>query len=220
MEQTPLLALRTGRIEGWKYTHHVVDLGTLRLPSGRLEASDPFVALGEGMVVRVPPGEYPVRVTVVDVSDAQDGSHLREAWLSVILADGEPATTPRLTPDGVTPEPGLVYGVGVDAGTVAFADQEAVGRCMPPPMTWYDEVYDTGRPDSWFALMDSAEHLGPGLANITMPHATASENVVLSHSGWGDGFFPVVGGYDTDGRLLSVHIDLLVEDPEDDRPSA
>ncbi len=48
MEQTPLLALRTGRIEGWKYTHHVVDLGTLRLPSGRLEASDPFVALGEG----------------------------------------------------------------------------------------------------------------------------------------------------------------------------
>jgi hypothetical protein len=33
-------------VPGWKYGHHVVELGTLRVPSGRLEASDPFVGLG------------------------------------------------------------------------------------------------------------------------------------------------------------------------------
>lgn len=220
MDQVPVLALSTGRVPGSRYAHHVVELGTLRLPSGRLEASDPFVHLGEGMVVRVPPGEYPVRATVADVSDAQDRSHLREAWLSVVLADGEPATSETLVPEGVTPEPDLVHGVAVAAGTVAFVDHDAVAPCMPPPSSdWGEDVFDTGRDDSWFALMDSAEHLAPGFANITMPRATAGENVVLSHSGWGDGFYPVVGSYDAGGRLLAVHIDLLVDTPaEDDDP--
>ncbi|MGI5128701.1 DUF4241 domain-containing protein [Pseudonocardia sp. CA-107938] len=58
--------------------------------------------------------------------------------------------------------------------------------------------------------MDSPEHLMEGCANIELPLATAGENVVLAHSGWGDGVFPVLCTVDADGRLLAVHIDLLV----------
>lgn len=105
----------------------------------------------------------------------------------------------------------------MDAGTVAFADADAVARCMPAG-DWYQDVFDTGRDDSWFALMDSPTHFAEGCANIVLPGATAGENVVLAHSGWGDGFYPVVGAYDATGRLLSVHIDLLVEEPEDGQP--
>ena len=32
--------------------------------------------------------------------------------------------------------------------------------------------------------------------------ATASENVVLSHSWWGDGLYPVLGAYDSTGGPL------------------
>ena len=63
--------------------------------------------------------------------------------------------------------------------------------------------------------MDSAEHLVAGCANIVMPLATAGENVILSHSGWGDGLYPVVGSYDATGRLLAVHIDLQVDESPD-----
>ena len=90
---------------------------------------------------------------------------------------------------------------------------------MPPEddsTDWYDLLFDSGEPTSWFELMDSADHYREGSANITMPLATAGENVVLSHSGWGDGFYPVVTTHAADGTLLGVHIDLLVAGPDED----
>ena len=183
----------------------VVDLGVLRVPSGRVEACDPFVTLGDGPVFEVEPGDYPVRVTVADV----------EAYLSLVLADGEPASVEAAQP---------VRGRGivcVDAGAVAFVDHDAVATAMPPQDDWYD-VFDSGEPDSWFSLMDSPDHYRRGAVNIVMPRAGAGENVVLSYSGWGDGVYPVMLTRDADGAPLGLHIDLGVvggfasEDEEDD----
>ncbi|MDQ4089432.1 MAG: DUF4241 domain-containing protein [Actinomycetota bacterium] len=200
-------ALYEGRITeaGKDRTLTVHDLGTLKVPSGKVEASDPFVNLGEsGVVIEVPPGEYPVRVTVADVSDEQDGSHDREAYLSLVLADGVPAAV----------EEAHEHGVMVDAGTVAFADAEAIARCMPEG-DWYD-LFDDGSDESWFSRMDDPTHLREGCANIVMPRADAGENVVLSHSGWGDGIYPVVRTRDASGRVLGLHIDLFVVGGDDE----
>ncbi|QNE19807.1 DUF4241 domain-containing protein [Kribbella qitaiheensis] len=213
-------ALRPGPVlvddETWSLTVH--DLGILRVPSGRLEASDPFVNLGEGQVIDVPPGDYPVRVTVADVSDEQDGSHLREAYLSVVLADGEAAdVVPATRSDEELPVEEY-WVVAVDAGTVGFADAEAIPAAMPAG-DWYEEVFDNDTDDSWFSLMDSEQHLIAGCANIVMPAAKAAENVVLAHSGWGDGVYPVVCTVDADGKPLAIHIDLLVVgDVDEDEP--
>ena len=183
----------------------VVDLGVLRVPSGRVEACDPFVTLGDGPVFEVEPGDYPVRVTVADV----------EAYLSLVLADGEPASV-----EAAQPVRGRGF-VCVDAGAVAFVDHDAVATAMPPQDDWYD-VFDSGEPDSWFSLMDSPDHYRRGAANIVMPRAGAGENVVLSYSGWGDGVYPVMLTRDADGAPLGLHIDLGVvgefasEDEEDD----
>ena len=187
----------------------VVDLGVLRVPSGRVEACDPFVTLGDGPVFEVEPGDYPVKVTVADVS------HEREAYLSLVLADGEPASV-----EAAQPVRGRGF-VCVDAGAVAFVDHDAVATAMPPQDDWYD-VFDSGEPDSWFSLMDSSDHYRRGAANIVMPRAGAGENVVLSYSGWGDGVYPVMLTRDADGAPLGLHIDLGVvggfasEDEEDD----
>ena len=72
------------------------------------------------------------------------------------------------------PETGKYWGVGVDAGTVAFCDHEAVAECMPEETEdapWYEVVFDSERDDSWFALMDSPDHIRSGVANIVMPLA-------------------------------------------------
>ena len=199
----------------------VHELGVLRVPSGTLGAADPFVALDRPITVRIPPGDHPVAVTIADVSTQRDGSHLREAYLSLIISDAPPATIePVPGPDG-PPEPGSFFGVAVDAGTVAFFDADAVETSMPNDGdTWYDEVFDTGEPGSWFDIMDSEAPLRPGTANIEMPSAQAGENVILAHSGWGDGLYPLLQTLDADGRLTGVHIDLqVVGSPPDAEPA-
>lgn len=35
-------------------------------------------------------------------------------------------------------------------------------------------------------------------------------DTVILQSGWGDGTYPVIGGYDANGNLERVHIDFLV----------
>ncbi|MFC4627914.1 DUF4241 domain-containing protein [Promicromonospora alba] len=218
----PFFALLPGTPDGTPHPQTVHDLGVLHVPSGRVEASDPYVALGDGLVATVPPGSYPVRVTVADVSEARDGSHPREAYLSLVVSDAAPVAEVRLvSPDGAEPPTGdEFYGVGVDAGTVAYTDAGAAAACMPPREDdWYEDLFDNGTDQSWFSLQDDPDHYRNGCANITLPLATAGENIVLSHSGWGDGFYPVVSTHDADGALLGLHIDLLVagpEEPEDD----
>ena len=156
-------------------------------------------------------------MTLADVSQRQDGSHLRETYLSVIIADRDVARIMAVTPDGEEPygHDASFIGIPVDAGTVGFVDVEAVERCMPDAV-WFDEVFDNDTDESWFSLLDSADHLREGSANIVMPLATDGENVVLTHSGWGDGVYPVLKTYDADGNLLGVHIDLFVDEREDD----
>ncbi|MDO5067931.1 MAG: DUF4241 domain-containing protein [Propionibacteriaceae bacterium] len=200
----------------------VVDLGTLKVPSGLVDVSDPFVNLSESLPFPVSPGEYPVKVTIADVSLAQDGSHLREAYLSLVLGPGKAVSVEPAEPQGKVNPNELEDGywcIFVDAGTVGFADAEAVKTCMPTPSTsWYSELFDHGGEDSWFNLMDSPTHYRAGAANIVLPKAEHGENLVLSHSGWGDGAYPVVLTRDAEGNPVGLHIDLqiLIKDENDD----
>lgn len=118
-------------------------------------------------------------------------------------------------PPGHEPLPdGEFYGIPVDAGTVAFADVVGVETGMPSG-NWYDDLFDPPTGDGWFNRMDDPSHYRAGVANIPIPNASNGENVVLSHSGWGDGFYPVVTTFDEAECLLAVHIDLMVVAPEE-----
>jgi hypothetical protein len=104
-------ALRTGTAplgDGRHGKLTVLDLGNLRIPSGAVGACDPFVNLDQPLVVDVPPGGYPVRVTIADVSPKQDGSHLREAYLSLVLSPAEPMAVEAAAGKGGPPPDGQV----------------------------------------------------------------------------------------------------------------
>lgn len=213
--------------DGRRVQLSVTGLGELSVESGRLGACDPFAYLYDPVALPVTAGRYPVRVTVADVSEAQDGSHLREAYLSVVLSDAESTAVEAAPNEAGVPDDGAYWGVAVDAGTVAFVDADAVERCMPGAGSdWYSDVFDTGGDDGWFAQMDSDSPYPAGSANIVLPLASDGENVVLSHSGWGDGFFPLLRTVAADGTVTGIHIDLLVvgepeqEAPQPDQPVA
>lgn len=195
----------------------VVQCGSIYLPTGKLVACDPFAF----MQVRnnphaiVPPGRYPVIVTLADVSEKLDRSHIREAYASILLKEGQESyrRTLPLTKEG-EPTPELkddeYIGFPVDAGTACFVDDSTISTGMPDPKTWLSELFENERSDSWFNQMDNPNHIREGIANITLPLAKNGENLVLFHSGWGDGVYPVVGSFDESDTLLAVHIDFSV----------
>lgn len=226
MDTTEFFALHSGQVplpDGRLVQSKVVDLGPLRVRSGKLAASDPFVNLEEPLVIPVRRGTHRAAATLVDVSDAQDWSHVREAYLSLVLSDAASVSVDGApTVDG-SPGDDAFYGVYVDAGTVSFTDAKAIRRGMPRDSAdWYDSVFDTGEDDSWFSQMDADGPLPAGLANLVLPRARWGQNLVLCHSGWGDGFYPLLRSLDADGNPTGIHIDLLVarEENEDDEPEA
>jgi hypothetical protein len=216
MEISEFYALRTGPAPlpaDWDAVLAVQDLGVLRVPSGQLGACDPFWALERPVVIPIPAGNYPVRVTVADVSEEHDGSHLREAYVSIVISDAETASLGAAAGTDGPPPPEQFLGVGVDAGTVAFVDAAAVLPSMPAdPATWNADVFGAG----WFAQLDADTPYPAGLANIVLPLARNGENIVLAHSGWGDGSYPLYATRDADGQLTGIHLDLLVVGTDDD----
>ncbi len=198
----------------------LIDCGTLSLSSGKLVVCDPFAGLRkqDNLYVEVPKGRFRVIVTLADVSDAKDGSHMREAY-ATILFDEEAIEVCRkiITPvkgakavRAQIEDDGTYAGFFVDAGTASFVDAASVSKFMPSEDVWYKQVFENTRDDSWFKLMDNPDHIRVGLANIKLPLASQGENIILVHSGWGDGVYPVIGGYDKAGKLVRVHIDFQV----------
>jgi Lon protease-like protein len=217
------------------YLMSVVDCGFLVMPTGRLVACGPYFGLqdsGDGFF-QVPPGRYRVLATLADVSDANDGSHIRVAYASLMLDEAAYEATRRIIVppvEGVTcpPEMGddnVFRGFGVDAGTACFVDDGAIADSLR--QEFWELVFDNGRRDGGLSLLNSVQHLRKGLANFPLPHAPGGGNMIAFHSGWRDGrysWFPVVGGYDASGRLVRLHIDFFVVPPgergEPFKPSA
>jgi hypothetical protein len=152
---------------------------------------------------------------VADVSENFDRSEIREAYATVRIAPGTDAYR-RALPLACEGESRAAFsddnvtGFGVDAGTACFVDDEAVAKFMPTDVDWYETFFDNGYGDSWFAQMDDPNHIRFGLANITLPLAQNGENILIIHSGWGDGAYPVVGSFNATDQLVAVHIDFLL----------
>jgi hypothetical protein len=194
-----------------------VPCGNLTVPTGQLVACDPFAFMraGGNPFVPCPTGTFPVHVTLAEVSERQDRSHIREAYASITFRSGN-ATHRRplaLARKGETAPvlKGDEYaGFQVDAGTACFVDDALTKSCMPGEGTRLAELFENDRDDCWFARMDDPAHIRAGIANIKLPLGHNGENLILFHSGWGDGHFPVIGSFDAQGQLIAVRIDFFV----------
>jgi len=216
-------ALREGarvHVGDHHYVLSCVDCGFLVMPTGRLVACDPFAALEKtgNLSISVAPGRYRVVVTLADVSAAHDGSHMREAYATLLLDEDAREVSRRvITPradDAPAPPDGEYYGFPIDAGSACFVDDGALAACMPDndhgDNNWMERFFCNDSPDCWFERMDDPQHIRAGVANIALPNAASGENIIVFHSGWGDGLYPLIGGYDATDRLIRVHIDFDV----------
>ncbi|MGC1209910.1 MAG: DUF4241 domain-containing protein [Micromonospora sp.] len=162
--------------------------GQLHLPSGRLIADDPSsLDLGaRPFSVTVPPGTYPVSVSLATFVD--DPGHSRVTAARLDVGDRQAVRWELALRDGQE----LLdlgyqefFGFGVDAGMACFVDADSSDRMK----------------DVWRTLGGLVE---PRYRTI------ASGDMVAWSSGWGDGTYPTWIGYDTTGAVTCFVADMLL----------
>lgn len=169
----------------------VMDAGTLRMPTGRLVAKDPawIDDRDQPFTVTVPPGEYPVRLSVAQFADNPE--HKRVAAANLVIRD-EPAESWEMAllpgEDRRTLMDTEYYGFGVDAGMGCFYDASATLA---------------------FARLDRSNVLGDAITS-PMSDLESGTNLIAYESGWGDGAYPTWIGRAADGEVTCFIADMLL----------
>lgn len=180
----------------------VLELGRLKVTSGRIVAADPFIAFeAPAFTVQVPPGDYPVRLAIAELG----ADHFRVALARIDFLATKPvrwelALTPGQSLKKLGPEE--VFTFGVDTGTAAFGDADA--------FAWL-AAQDEDLGERW---IEAGEAAGPpqGLPHtfLLLPQAGPRNNMALFSSGWGDGAYACWFGYDAEGRVAALVADFAV----------
>ncbi|MBB6174016.1 hypothetical protein HNR23_004076 [Nocardiopsis mwathae] len=207
-------------------TTAVHDQGDLHLPTGRLIAADPTdLMFAEGFtpyVQTVPPGRYPLRLTVAHVNGNPDHVRVCAAVLAVqnaAVTDWEMALVPgQDLRDLRSAEPARdeaeeeddggfgFFGFGVDGGMGCLLDAELLEH-----FAGILDDQDDGTA-GWEVLLcgDGPEILVHGTDTVTLEAPDGSPGLIAFASGWGDGAYPVWFGRGGDGKVAAVVVDFLV----------
>jgi hypothetical protein len=164
----------------------LVDAGVLRITSGKLVVSDPGWIGETPRTVAVPPGEFPVTLSLLRTTRGAGVAAARVTFLDLPLREWEMA----LRPDedlGLLGE-GQFYGVGVDTGTAAFMDATRT-------------VIEDQLDEDLFISLDS--HF-----SVELPSTEPEPNLIAFRAGQGDGAYPVWIGRTDDGQVGCVVVDF------------
>ncbi|GAC1369105.1 MAG: DUF4241 domain-containing protein [Aquirhabdus sp.] len=196
----------------------VLELGLLNLTTGKIIVCDPLVFLEHTspMIKEVTPGQYPVKISVAKHTEMGERYALAKLeitkqetvkWELAITQDVENKIN-ELKGDAY-------FGFPVDAGLGCFCDlqaQEAYSKFMNE---FYGSNPNANIYDDYFAEQfkknaknqNDVNDIGDWL-NYSVPES--KNNIIMFHSGFGDGYYPVYWGYDANNNLTSLMIDFQV----------
>jgi len=175
-----------------------INIGTIKLPSGRLIACDPILVEEYGIpfTQQFPTGEFPVQLSI-----ARQGPEERIAfarikfsdepvakWEFALLKDQEPL------PVGGKKKHGFV----VDGGLGIFADAEAIKSLNTAAMQSLS--------DTVYREMDKHTHYD-WRYNI---HESGSHNLAMFSTGFGDGVYSTYIGFDAGGKPCRLLTDMAI----------
>ena len=176
-------------------------IGKVSFSDGRVIACDPSEAYDdEPFVQTVPPGEYPIYLSILNM-----GGDQRVAFASLQIRS-DPITVyevaiTKSTPDDLTRIDGEnVFGYPVDSGTGCFASTESYSELLAFAKEMNDlgqellNIFEENYVDTWSWFVGP---LGNGKSNIAMFSA-----------GWGDGRYPTVIGRNQAGEIVAIVTDF------------
>ena len=196
----------------------VLNLGNLNVTSGQLVVCDPLVNLGDTspFARQIPAGQYPVNIAVAD--NTEMGERYALAWLELSAKRAERwelAYTLAVESKVSTLKDDEYFGVPVDAGLGCFCDHQAQLAYARFSADFMAKNPEANMYDDYFAAefkknaikQDDPNDIGDWL-NYTVPNT--NNNVIMFHSGFGDGYYPCYWGLDKNGQLTALVIDFQV----------
>jgi Protein of unknown function (DUF4241) len=161
-----------------------IDAGVLSLPTGRIVISDPFLdPWNDTLSVRVPPGNYPVLLSIIrdDV-----------ALVMVVLGNGKPASWQPADPPYFS----------VDSATGCLMDHKV---CR-----FLHRKAEADRYDRYTDRFRDALDANDGLSATCCIDTESGANIVLFRTWGGDGRFPSFFGYDPSGSVACLVTDMYL----------
>lgn len=205
MQSSLMKALFSGDIQAYLKPSEAIrrqDLGMLLLPTGRVAANDPCCFFEKEPFTRtVAPGEYPVRLFILETSDDKRVAFAAVCFSEHVPQQFEPALTGGQDPSGLAGDE--FFGYGVDSGTGAFMDASACDVYEALLGQSEDSIY----PPLDKALDESYVYTY-SVANVPLPESGC--NIVAFSSGWGDGSYPSYWGLDGQGEICCLVTDFLI----------
>ena len=195
----------------------LLDIGTVRFPTGTIFACDPLVELEDARpyLQTIPAGSYPVQICVVPSKKYGN----RYACVKVVVSKEKPvryelgmAGTENLDEEL---EEDAYFGFGVDAGMGCIADRQTqeMFKAYWAKRLAEDEDIDPYN-DLFCDLLEENFQMHPKYQrtcgdwlNWTVPESDC--NLPLFASGWGDGYYPVYFGYDAQGKICGVYVHFI-----------
>ena len=183
-------------VESRSITFRCHTIGELVITTGGLVACDPFFcSAARPLAARVPPGRYPVILSVASIADDQRVAYAKlhvgdkpaSRWEMALLPDEELSSLKE----------GEVFGYSVDSGIGCYMDEEAAAIHLQKLDS--DEEYEHHLTDE----MENNYVDTWDWADINLNAATGA-NIITFTSGWGDGFYPLYVGYDGDGSVVAL----------------
>jgi len=171
--------------DGEIVTTTTLDAGALVLPTGQIVACDPILdPWVKPFSVTVPPDSYQVLLSLI-----QDDV----ALVMVLFGEGTPMRWKATTPKSF----------GVDSATGCLMDHK-VSRLL-------HRKADADKYEKYAHRFQNALDEHDGLWGNFCVDSSSGANVVLYHTWGGDGAFPSFFGYNSDGELICLVIDMFLE---------
>jgi hypothetical protein len=191
---------------GCVVTVRIVRGDRLRLPSGRLVAAEPPGNFPDGaeryaFTPTVPPGDYPVEMVMAHYTDPgnpQGNTAFEAVAAARVVVRAEPVIAWRLALCDGQDEADLaedhIYGYPIDGGTGAFGSPEVF------------DVLNRSEDAREDLLVDAS--FGSDEPFVTYTDETTGNNLVLFHSGDGDGHYATWAGYTAEGDVACFLTDF------------
>lgn len=196
----------------------VLDLGELNVTTGNIVVCDPLAYLGDTspLVKKIQPGLYPVRVAIAKT--AEIGERYALAKLEITKNKSikwELAVTKETEKKAKDLKEDEYFGFPVDAGLGCFCDSMTQEQYAIFMDSFLNEHEGANMYNDYFAErfkvnalnQDDPNDIGDWL-NYYVPNT--KNNIIMFHSGFGDGYYPAYWGFDSDGHVASLMIDFQV----------
>lgn len=173
-----------------------INIGNIRIPSGKLVACDPILIEEYGIpfTYQFPTGEFPVQLSI-----AKQGPEERIAFARIKFSDEPVAKWEFALLKDQEPLPvggKKMYGFVVDGGLGIFADAEAIKVLNVEPMQSLN--------DSVYREMDKHTHFD-WRYNV---HEFGNHNLAMFSTGFGDGRYSTYIGFDANGKPCRLLTDM------------